>query len=80
MNGLRYHYQHSGDHGAVGLQRLASGKHECLAQRGDKGAGKSKGLGSGNGCVTGTAYPTTGRVGGAEREGRKVLGAAGSSS
>ncbi|KAH9980411.1 hypothetical protein BJV74DRAFT_879344 [Russula compacta] len=30
MNGLRYHYQHSGDHGAMGLQLLASGQHECL--------------------------------------------------
>ena len=34
MNGLRYHYQHSGDHGSVGLALLASGQHECL------GAGK----------------------------------------
>lgn len=80
MNGLRYHYQHSGDHGAIGLQWLASGKHECLAQRGDKGVGKSKGVGTGSGAVVGTAYPSTGRVGGAEREGRKVRGAAGSSS
>ncbi|OAX39827.1 hypothetical protein K503DRAFT_799324 [Rhizopogon vinicolor AM-OR11-026] len=30
MNGLRYHYQHSGDHGAIGLALLASGQHECL--------------------------------------------------
>ncbi|KAG1725630.1 uncharacterized protein EDB91DRAFT_1331039 [Suillus paluster] len=30
MNGLRYHYQHSGDHGAVGLALLASGQHESL--------------------------------------------------
>ncbi|KZT65696.1 hypothetical protein DAEQUDRAFT_746913 [Daedalea quercina L-15889] len=30
MNGLRYHYQHSGDHGAIGLAMLASGQHECL--------------------------------------------------
>ncbi|TFK38432.1 hypothetical protein BDQ12DRAFT_698628 [Crucibulum laeve] len=30
MNGLRYHYQHSGDHGAVGLALLANGQHECL--------------------------------------------------
>ncbi|KAG2113496.1 uncharacterized protein F5147DRAFT_47681 [Suillus discolor] len=30
MNGLRYHYQHSGDHGAMGLSLLASGQHECL--------------------------------------------------
>ena len=26
MNGLRYHYQHSGDHGAIGLRMLASAK------------------------------------------------------
>lgn len=32
MNGLRYHYQHSGDHGAIGLALLASGQHECLQQ------------------------------------------------
>lgn len=25
-----YHYQHSGDHGAIGLAMLASGQHECL--------------------------------------------------
>jgi transcription factor SFP1 len=30
VNGLRYHYQHSGEHGAVGLALLASGQHECL--------------------------------------------------
>jgi len=30
MNGLRYHYQHSGEHGAIGLTMLASGTHECL--------------------------------------------------
>jgi transcription factor SFP1 len=30
MNGLRYHYQHSGEHGARGLTLLASGLHECL--------------------------------------------------
>lgn len=37
MNGLRYHYQHSGDHGAVGLALLASGVHECLG--GKRGQG-----------------------------------------
>ncbi|KAJ3811858.1 hypothetical protein F5876DRAFT_75428 [Lentinula aff. lateritia] len=83
MNGLRYHYMHSGDHGTIGLQWLASGKHECLAQRGDKSAGKNKGLNTGTGSVgsvVSTAYPSVGRVGGTEREGRKVRGAAGSSS
>ncbi|KAJ8519214.1 hypothetical protein ONZ45_g3820 [Pleurotus djamor] len=37
MNGLRYHYQHSGDHGAMGLALLASGQHRCLARNSDKG-------------------------------------------
>lgn len=32
-----YHYQHSGDHGAIGLALLASGQHECLRN----GHGKS---------------------------------------
>ncbi|KAK7028280.1 hypothetical protein R3P38DRAFT_2935142 [Favolaschia claudopus] len=32
MNGLRYHYQHSGDHGALGLSQLAAGVHPCLQQ------------------------------------------------
>lgn len=27
MNGLRYHYQHSGAHGALGLQMLAQACH-----------------------------------------------------
>lgn len=30
MNGLRYHYQHTGEHGVIGLGMLASGVHECL--------------------------------------------------
>lgn len=30
INGLRYHYQHTGDHCAVGLALLVSGQHECL--------------------------------------------------
>ncbi|KIY61929.1 hypothetical protein CYLTODRAFT_199689 [Cylindrobasidium torrendii FP15055 ss-10] len=34
MNGLRYHYQHSGEHGAIGLAMLASGVHECLNNSG----------------------------------------------
>ncbi|KIY44733.1 hypothetical protein FISHEDRAFT_61759 [Fistulina hepatica ATCC 64428] len=36
MNGLRYHYQHSGDHGAIGLRMLAGGVHECLSLGGKK--------------------------------------------
>lgn len=33
MNGLRYHYQHSGEHGAVGLRMLAEGRHDALRCR-----------------------------------------------
>jgi hypothetical protein len=40
MNGLRYHYQHSGDHGAIGLALLASGQHECLRNGQNKGAAR----------------------------------------
>ncbi|KAF9467667.1 hypothetical protein BDZ94DRAFT_1305289 [Collybia nuda] len=51
MNGLRYHYQHSGDHGAVGLALLAGGLHECLSGNngtvGGSGEGKGKGKGMG---------------------------------
>ncbi|KAI0311684.1 hypothetical protein OF83DRAFT_729484, partial [Amylostereum chailletii] len=39
MNGLRYHYQHSGDHGAIGLRLLASGQHECLQHHNSKARG-----------------------------------------
>jgi transcription factor SFP1 len=64
MNGLRYHYQHSGDHGALGLALLAGGLHECLSGGngvngggvGVNGEGKGKGKGIG---------------GGDEREGRR---------
>lgn len=31
MNGLRYHYQHSGEHGTIGLALLAGGMHQCLS-------------------------------------------------
>lgn len=40
MNGLRYHYQHSGDHGAIGLALLASGQHECLQHAHKGGASR----------------------------------------
>ncbi|KAJ7485206.1 hypothetical protein B0H11DRAFT_2231403 [Mycena galericulata] len=55
MNGLRYHYQHSGDHGAVGLSLLAGGVHGCLkaqAQQGASVGGKTTPAGTG-------ATPTT---------------------
>lgn len=56
MNGLRYHYQHSGDHGAIGLALLANGQHECLQHAHGKSAHSSRhstpGRGSGNGSST----------------------------
>jgi len=42
MNGLRYHYQHSGDHGAIGLALLANGQHECLQHTHGKSAHSSR--------------------------------------
>ncbi|KAF8804021.1 hypothetical protein BYT27DRAFT_7259472 [Phlegmacium glaucopus] len=48
MNGLRYHYQHSGDHGAVGLALLASGQHECLSAGRRNAAAASASNGSGS--------------------------------
>ena len=33
MNGLRYHYQHSGEHGALGLRMLASGRHDATREQ-----------------------------------------------
>jgi transcription factor SFP1 len=39
MNGLRYHYQHSGEHGTMGLALLASGQHECLIGKRGGGVG-----------------------------------------
>lgn len=42
MNGLRYHYQHSGDHGAIGLALLASGQHEACARNGQSGVGRER--------------------------------------
>lgn len=63
MNGLRYHYQHSGDHGAIGLALLASGKHECLQNTQGKisaaSSRQSTPLASGQSTpVTGHSTPT----------------------
>ncbi|KAJ7119530.1 hypothetical protein C8R44DRAFT_737329 [Mycena epipterygia] len=57
MNGLRYHYQHSGDHGAVGLGLLAGGVHGCL-QRANAGASVSAGPSTPSGSASGSATPT----------------------
>jgi transcription factor SFP1 len=44
MNGLRYHYSHSGEHGRKGLEMLAMGVHECLGGgNGSKGRSHSRG-------------------------------------
>lgn len=72
MNGLRYHYQHSGDHGAVGLALLAGGVHECLGTSAPNNANNtsntnSEGAGKGK---------SVGYTGGEEREGRRRGGAA----
>ncbi|KAJ6602424.1 hypothetical protein DFH09DRAFT_1270413 [Mycena vulgaris] len=58
MNGLRYHYQHSGDHGAVGLGLLAGGVHGCLRA---------------NGGSSGVANATTKPAGGAYAWGSTLL-------
>lgn len=63
MNGLRYHYQHSGDHGAIGLSLLASGQHECLQHAHGKTSAassrQSTPLASGQSTpVTGHSTPT----------------------
>ncbi|EIW74703.1 hypothetical protein CONPUDRAFT_159995 [Coniophora puteana RWD-64-598 SS2] len=54
MNGLRYHYQHSGDHGAIGLGLLASGQHECLQHTHGKGGSRHA---TPHGNVSGASTP-----------------------
>ncbi|GLB42929.1 putative zinc finger [Lyophyllum shimeji] len=77
MNGLRYHYQHSGDHGAVGLALLAGGLHECL---GNNAGGEGKGKGKNGVNASSTAAGAGGSAGGVgtaeEREGRRRAAAA----
>jgi transcription factor SFP1 len=61
MNGLRYHYQHSGDHGAIGLALLASGQHECL-RNGPHKAGRASSMQhslSTSSTAASTSTPTT---------------------
>ncbi|KAG6815879.1 hypothetical protein H0H87_010521 [Tephrocybe sp. NHM501043] len=65
MNGLRYHYQHSGDHGAVGLALLAGGLHECLGNNNNNAASTSASAADG-----GKVKPEP------EREGRRRAAAA----
>ncbi|KAK7443166.1 hypothetical protein VKT23_015764 [Stygiomarasmius scandens] len=62
MNGLRYHYAHTGEHGAIGLAMLASGVHECLQNNHHSSHHSSHHSKSSPGS------------GGKEREGRKVRG------
>lgn len=60
MNGLRYHYQHSGDHGAIGLALLASGQHECLRNGPHKAGRASSALSASTpSTATPTFTPTT---------------------
>ncbi|EJT98239.1 hypothetical protein DACRYDRAFT_24705 [Dacryopinax primogenitus] len=42
MNGLRYHYQHSGAHGSIGLALLASGHHHALPGKSGQSHQKKK--------------------------------------
>ncbi|KAG6907183.1 hypothetical protein DXG01_010054 [Tephrocybe rancida] len=51
MNGLRYHYQHSGDHGAVGLALLAGGLHECLGNNNNSGGSNGSASQGNNGAA-----------------------------
>ncbi|KAF9523340.1 hypothetical protein CPB83DRAFT_839820 [Crepidotus variabilis] len=53
MNGLRYHYQHSGEHGMIGMGLLARGLHECLGGR--RGQNQGNGHGAQGHRVGGTA-------------------------
>ncbi|EAU83502.2 hypothetical protein CC1G_04758 [Coprinopsis cinerea okayama7 len=70
MNGLRYHYQHSGDHGAVGLALLASGQHECL-QNGTHGRKNHHHHSSSSSSTTHSSSAATTTNQEDEREGRK---------
>ncbi|VDC01233.1 unnamed protein product [Peniophora sp. CBMAI 1063] len=42
MHGLRYHYRHSGEHGAKGMRLLASGRHPCLEKLSSRGRRAAK--------------------------------------
>jgi transcription factor SFP1 len=57
MNGLRYHYQHSGEHGAHGLALLANGMHHCLSL--------TKGSATGSSSMQNSRHPS--RQGSRER-------------
>jgi len=59
MNGLRYHYQHSGDHGAIGLQLLASGQHECLQHSKSAAATRQSTPSQGAATPAGAASPVS---------------------
>ncbi|KAG8821500.1 hypothetical protein FRC17_009799 [Serendipita sp. 399] len=60
MNGLRYHYQHSGAHGAVGLAMLASNTHPPPPAWAIGGLTRSNSRGSGD---SPTSTPLTSRPG-----------------
>ena len=54
-----YHYQHSGDHGAIGLALLASGQHECLQHNKSRHATPSH---SASNSVSGASTPSQPRT------------------
>lgn len=60
MNGLRYHYQHSGAHGAVGLAMLASNTHPAPPAWAIGALSRSNSRGSGD---SPTSTPLTSRPG-----------------
>ncbi|KAI9453929.1 hypothetical protein F5148DRAFT_1288877 [Russula earlei] len=59
MNGLRYHYQHSGDHGAMGLQLLASGQHASLQHSKSAAATRQSTPAHGSATPAGATSPTS---------------------
>ena len=69
MNGLRYHYQHSGEHGAIGLRMLASGRHDATrSQSAERSDEEDGGLEDRMKSEDGT---TNGNVNGSMERGRK---------
>lgn len=75
MNGLRYHYQHSGEHGAVGLRMLAEGRHDALRCRDvedEEGAGAGAGGMGGEETEGESTVRERERDGAARRRGMKL--------
>ncbi|KAG8905667.1 hypothetical protein FRB99_008439 [Tulasnella sp. 403] len=79
MNGLRYHYQHSGAHGAVGLALLAAGTHSVQIAAHNAALGRSAAkLANRHGSVTPGAPSTPGSGSGVKPSGPNNLARQGS--